>query len=103
MDRTIGVGQLRAHTCTYIQMVAGGETLRVLRRGRLVALIRPVPVAADDACEAGNLPSDLTPVNRSSFRAQAGRHLDHLSTGSRLCVVHNGRPMAEVTRPSLSS
>lgn len=99
MDRTIGVGQLRAQTCTYIQMVAGGETLRVLRRGCLVALIRPLSLAADDARDAEILPPDLTPVNLSSFRTQAGRHLDHVSTGTRLCVVHNGRPLAEVTQP----
>lgn len=98
MDCTIGVGQLRAHTCTYMQMVAGGETLRVLRRGRLVALIRPVPGPPSES-----VPSDLTPVDLSSFRTQASRHLDHVSAGSRLCVVHHGRAVAEVIQASPSS
>jgi hypothetical protein len=39
----IGIGQLRASASTYLDRVAAGETIDVLRRGRAVARLQPPP------------------------------------------------------------
>ena len=40
MRETIGLGQLRSNACTYLERVAAGETIDVVRRGKLVATDR---------------------------------------------------------------
>ena len=37
----IGIGQLRASTATYLDRVATGETIDVIRRGRVLARLQP--------------------------------------------------------------
>ena len=39
MREVIGLGQLRSDACTYLERVAAGETIDVVRRGKLVAQI----------------------------------------------------------------
>lgn len=39
MGHVIGLGQLRSHTCGYLERVVAGETFEVVRRGRPVARI----------------------------------------------------------------
>jgi AcrR family transcriptional regulator len=39
----IGVGQLRANAGAYLDRAAAGETIDVLRRGRVVACLKPTP------------------------------------------------------------
>ena len=55
MRKVIGLGQLRSDTCAYLERVAAGETIDVVRRGKLVARIvsvgewRPAPIPARSA------------------------------------------------------
>ncbi len=44
--RVIGIRELRQQASQYLRDVAGGETLEVTDRGRPVAWIVPIPVAA---------------------------------------------------------
>jgi antitoxin (DNA-binding transcriptional repressor) of toxin-antitoxin stability system len=53
MREVIGLGQLRSNACTYLERVAAGETIYVVRSARLLARIvsagdsRTTPIPAD--------------------------------------------------------
>ena len=74
MRELIGLGQLRSNACKYLERVAAGETIEVVRRGKLVARIvsvgdwRVVPIPAGSvrgaALDAGGW------VGLSDIRAQ---------------------------------
>lgn len=97
MPEVIGLGQLRSDACTYLERVAGGETLDVVRRGKLVAQIQPVgdwrvapiPARSVDAAE----PSW---VGLDELRTRAGRCFDRVASGETLYVVRGGRILARI-------
>lgn len=98
MPEVIGLGQLRSDACTYLERVAGGETLDVVRRGKLVAQIQPVgdwrvapiPARSADAVEPGW-------VGLDELRTRAGRCFDRVASGETLYVVRAGRILARIT------
>lgn len=92
MAETIGIGQLRADTRAYLQRVACGYTLEVLRRGRLAALIEPVPQRSVRGAGA----YELINVELSSFRSQAARYLDRVGSGCTVHVYDRGRAVAQI-------
>jgi prevent-host-death family protein len=97
MPEVIGLGQLRSDACTYLERVAGGETLDVVRRGKLVAQIQPVgdwrvapiPARSVDAGEPGW-------VGLDELRTRAGRCFDRVASGETLYVVRGGRILARI-------
>ncbi|BBY20213.1 type II toxin-antitoxin system Phd/YefM family antitoxin [Mycobacterium stomatepiae] len=99
MRKVIGLGQLRSHACTYLERVALGETIEVVRRGKLVARIVPVgdyrvaPIPARSVA----LTSDASGwVGLDELRTRAGRCLDQVVAGETICVVRGGRLLAHI-------
>lgn len=100
MREVIGLGQLRYNMPTYLERVAAGATIDVVRRGKLVARIvpvghrrvapipaRPVRVAAPDA---GGW------VGLDELRKRAGRCFDRVAAGETLFVVRDGSLLARI-------
>ncbi|MGB8387012.1 type II toxin-antitoxin system Phd/YefM family antitoxin [Mycobacterium sp.] len=100
MREVIGLGQLRNHACTYLERVAAGETLDVIRRGKLVARIvsvgdwRVAPIPARSvkvvAPDAGGW------VGLDELRKRAGRCFDRVAAGETIYVVRGGRLLARI-------
>jgi antitoxin (DNA-binding transcriptional repressor) of toxin-antitoxin stability system len=99
MGELIGLGQLRSNACGYLERVVAGETIKVARRGKLVARI--VPAVGDRAAPTA-LP-DLVAVNGAggrigidALRTRAGRYFDRVEAGEVICVVWRERLVARI-------
>lgn len=100
MREVIGLGQLRSNACAYLERVAAGETIDVVRRGKLVARIVPVgdwrvaPIPARSvkvvASDAGGW------VGLDELRTRAGRCFDRVAVGETIYVVRGGRLLARI-------
>jgi len=96
----IGLGQLRSDACTYLERVAAGETIDVIRRGKLVARIlsvgdgrvAPIPARSVEvgASDAGGW------VGLDELRTRAGRCFDRVAAGETIYVVRGGRLLARI-------
>jgi antitoxin (DNA-binding transcriptional repressor) of toxin-antitoxin stability system len=84
----IGLGQLRSGTCTYLGRVAAGETLDVVRRGKLVARI----VSAGDV----RMVPDAGWVGLDELRTRAGRCFDRVTAGQTIEVLRSGQLVARI-------
>lgn len=92
MAETIGIGQLRADTCAYLNRVADGDTLEVIRRGQLAARIEPLPQRRRRSRAGG----EVITVQLSGFRSQASRYLDWVGSGCTVHVYHQGQALAQI-------
>lgn len=99
MDAVIGLGQLRSDACGYLERVLTGETIGIVRRGKLVARIVS---AADDRPTPTALP-DLVAVNGAggrigldALRRHAGRYFDRLAAGETIWIVWRDKLVARV-------
>lgn len=100
MREVIGLGQLRNHTCAYLERVAAGETLDVVRRGKLVAQIvsvgdwrvAPIPARSVKAAE----PDASGWVGLDELRRRAGRCFDRVAAGETVYVVRDGKLLARI-------
>ncbi len=97
MGELIGLGQLRSNACGYLERVLAGETIEVVRRGRLVARIVS---AAGDRSAPTALP-DLAAVNGvggriglDALRTRAARYFDRVEAGETISIVWRGRLVA---------
>jgi antitoxin (DNA-binding transcriptional repressor) of toxin-antitoxin stability system len=96
----IGLGQLRSNACTYLDRVAAGETIDVVRRGSLVARIVPVgdwrvaPIPARTVKAAA--PGAGGWVGLDELRTRAGRCFDRVAAGETIYVVRGGRLLARI-------
>ncbi len=99
MREVIGLGQLRNNTCTYLERVAAGETIDVVRRGKLVAQIvsvgdwrvAPIPARSVKAApDAGGW------VGLDDLRKRAGQCFDRVAAGETIYVVRGGRLLARI-------
>ena len=100
MPEVIGLGQLRSDTCRYLGRVAAGETLDIVRRGKLVARIAsvgdvrvaPIPARSvnDVAPDAGGW------VGLDELRTRAGRCFDRVAAGETVYVLRGGRLVARI-------
>jgi prevent-host-death family protein len=90
MGQVIGLGQLRSHTCGYLDRVVAGETIEIVRRGSLVARI--VSARSD----AGIARMSTRAVALDELRTRAGRCFDRVAAGETIEVVHRGRPVARI-------
>jgi prevent-host-death family protein len=101
MEMGIGVGQLRAAPFSYLRRVANGETLRVVRRGQLVATLDSIGNSMDEnnATTGGR----YVRVQVSYLRASFGRLLDRVRDGDTIEIVHRGKPLARINPVDTSS
>lgn len=98
MREVIGLGQLRSNACRYLDRVAAGETIDVVRRGKLVARIvsvgdrrlAPIPARSVEATEPGGW------VGLDELRTRAGRCFDRVAAGETVYVVRGGRLLARI-------
>ena len=92
MREVIGLGQLRSNACTYIERVAAGETIYVVRGGRLLARI----VSAGDLRMAP-VPADARgQIELDELRKRAGRYFDRVAAGQTIEVVRGGKLVARI-------
>jgi antitoxin (DNA-binding transcriptional repressor) of toxin-antitoxin stability system len=103
-EKTIGVGQLRSDTLGYFDRVAAGETIDVVRRGKVAARIVPdmreSRLAGDAPGSAGSAKRSITTrVALDDLRTLAGRYLDRVAAGETLEIIHGGEIVARVIRP----
>ncbi len=91
----IGIGQFRSALLHYLHIVAGGRSVRVVRRGRVVARMHslPTPGSGVDSRSTRLLAVDLT-----TLRSSAGGYFDQVAVGVVVDVVHNGRRVARISR-----
>jgi antitoxin (DNA-binding transcriptional repressor) of toxin-antitoxin stability system len=98
MQHRIGIGQLRSDTLRYVHRAATGDTIEVLRRGRLVAeLHAPIgaPPAVGDAAERACCDRVIA-VDVSLIRSQAGRYFDRVAAGEVLEIMHRGHAIGRI-------
>jgi len=100
MPEVIGLGQLRSNACGYLERVAAGETISVVRRGKFVAQIvsvgrlRVAPIPARSvkvsAPDAGGW------VGLDELRTRAGRCFDRVAAGETIYIVRGGKLLAQI-------
>ena len=98
MQHRIGIGQLRSGTLRYVHRAATGDTIEVLRRGRLVAELHAptgAPPAVGDAAERAYCDRVIA-VDVSLIRSQAGRYFDRVAAGEALEIMHHGHAIARI-------
>ncbi|BBX61799.1 hypothetical protein MSAS_09730 [Mycobacterium saskatchewanense] len=99
MPEAIGLGQLRSHACAYLERVAAGETLDVVRRGKLVARIGPVGAWRVAPVPARTVKAATDPggwVGLDELRTRAGRCFDRVAGGETIYIVRDGRLLASI-------
>ena len=101
MTKRIGLGQLRNHACGYFERVEAGETIEVIRRGKLVARIEPAtgnPADRLSFTRTVDLPVRGTGgrIGLDEVRTQAGRHFDRVAAGESVEVVWRGKLVARI-------
>ena len=107
MREVIGLGQLRSNACTYLERVAAGEIIDVVRRGKLVAQIvsvgdcRPAPIPARSVKVAA--PDAGGWVGLDELRTRAGRCFDRVAAGETIYVVRGGKLLARILSAGDSS
>jgi prevent-host-death family protein len=100
MEEVIGLGQLRSDALTYLERVAAGETIDIVRRGKLVAQIvsvgdwRVAPIPARSATDTAAAAHAW--VGLDELRTRAGRCLDRVAAGETIQVVRGGRLLAQI-------
>ncbi|WP_156690163.1 type II toxin-antitoxin system Phd/YefM family antitoxin [Mycobacterium sp. Marseille-P9652] len=98
MRDAIGLGQLRSNACAYLERVAAGESIDVVRRGKLVARIvsvgdwRMAPIPARSVKTA----PDAGWVGLDDLRTRAGRCFDRVASGETIYVVRDGKLLARI-------
>jgi prevent-host-death family protein len=99
MEEVIGLGQLRSNTLTYLERVAAGETIDIVRRGKRVAQIvsvgdwRVAPIPARSVTDTA---AAHAWVGLDELRTRAGRCLDRVAAGETIQVVRGGRLLAQI-------
>jgi prevent-host-death family protein len=106
MREVIGLGQLRSNACRYLERVATGETIDVVRHSKLVARImsvgdwRVAPVPARSVKAVA--PDAGGSVGLEELRTRAGRCFDRVEAGETIYVVRNGRLLARIVSAGVS-
>lgn len=88
MTKQIGLGQLRSNACDYLTKVAAGQTIEVIRRGRLVARIVPIDGGPTEPPILRS--ADAGMCRLDDLRTRAGRLLDRVAVEKSIEVVWRG-------------
>lgn len=100
MREVIGLGQLRSNALGYLDRVGTGQTIEVVRHGKLVARIvsvgdwrsAPIPERSVRA-----VASDVGGwVGLDELRTRAGRCFDRVAAGETIEVVRGGKRVARI-------
>lgn len=100
MREVIGLGQLRSNACAYVERVAAGEMIDVVRRGKLAARIVPVgdwrvaPIPARPADNVAPEPGGW--VGLDELRKRAGRYFDRVAAGQTIEIIRGGKLVARI-------
>ena len=96
----MGWANFESDACTYLGRVAVGETIDVVRRGKLVARIVPAgdwrvaPIPARSVKVVG--PDAGGWVGLDELRTRAGRCFDRVAAGETIYVVRGGKLLARI-------
>ena len=100
MPEVIGLGQLRSDALTYLERVAAGETIDVVRRGKLVARIVSVGdwrvASIPERSVKAMAPGAGGWVELDELRKRAGRCFDRVAAGETIKVVRGGKLVARI-------
>jgi prevent-host-death family protein len=100
MREVIGVGQLRSNACGYLDRVGAGETIDVVRRGKLVARIVSVGdwrvASIPERSIKAKAPDAGGSVGLDELRKRAGRCFDRVAAGETIKVVRGGKLVARI-------
>ena len=88
----VGVDELRTRAGRCFDRVAAGETIGVVRGGRLLARI----VGAGDTKTAPASVDVSGGIALDELRKRAGRYLDAVAAGQTIEVLRGGRPVARI-------
>ena len=106
MSESVGLGQLRSHTCGYLERVLTGETIDVIRRGDVVARIVPAAGGPRGSTLLGSVDVAVrgagSRIRLDDLRKRAGRYFDRVAAGERIEIVWHGRVVAELSLPGCS-
>jgi antitoxin (DNA-binding transcriptional repressor) of toxin-antitoxin stability system len=97
-EHTAGIGQLRGAVTYYVGLVASGDTVLVLRRGKPVAkMYGPRQVMPRDenlcGCTSTNRPHR---ASVAVLRSRIARIFDDIAEGQAVEVVRRGRSVAHI-------
>jgi antitoxin (DNA-binding transcriptional repressor) of toxin-antitoxin stability system len=102
MGVRICLGQLKSYACDYLERVSRGETLEIVRRGRLVAFMVPPfpllhePLTGGDRIGAADSPATDANIPLSHLRKNAAPYFDRVAAGDIIGVVRRGRLVARI-------
>lgn len=91
----VGLDELRTRAGRCFNRVAAGETIQVVRGGKLLAQI----VSVEDAMVAP-VPADAgSRIDQDELRARTARYLDRVAAGDTIEVARRGRVVARIVPP----
>ena len=102
MGVRICLGQLKRYACDYLERVSRGETLEIVRRGRLVAfMVPPFPLLCEpskggDHIGAADPPAPDANIPLSQLRKNAAPCFDRVAAGDIIGVLRRGRLVARI-------
>jgi antitoxin (DNA-binding transcriptional repressor) of toxin-antitoxin stability system len=95
----ICLGQLKSYASGYLERVSAGETLEIVRRGRLVAFMVPPFVEPPSDVErigAADPPAPNAKIPLSQLRRNAAPYFDRVAAGNVIDVVRHGSLIARI-------
>ena len=95
----IGLGQLKCYACGYLERVSAGETLEIVRRGRLVAFMVPPfsePPSDGESTGGAKPPAPNATIPLSQLRHNAAPYFDRVAAGNVIDVVRHGSLVARI-------
>jgi antitoxin (DNA-binding transcriptional repressor) of toxin-antitoxin stability system len=95
----ICLGQLKSYASGYLERVSAGETLEIVRRGRLVAFMVPPflePPSDVERIGAADPPAPNAKIPLSQLRRNAAPYFDRVAAGNVIDVVRHGSLIARI-------
>ena len=90
----ICLGQLRADPGSYFDRVAAGESIDIVRRGKLVAHLVPAITGRQERRPVS--PIACPWILLSHLRKQPARYLDRVAAGETIGIVRDGELVARI-------
>ena len=95
----ICLGQLKSYASGYLERVSAGETVEIVRRGRLVAFMVPPylePPSDVERIGATDPPAPNAKIPLSQLRRNAAPYFDRVAAGNVIDVVRHGSLIARI-------
>jgi len=94
MGWPICLGQLRSCATDDFDRVAAGETIDIIRRGKLVARIVPTLRDQPDRRQASRIAEPW--IRLGQLRKHAARYLDRVAAGETIGIIRDGVLVARI-------